>query len=300
MQHFEDDVAPSIWDEIESGERAPLDIIYFTKGLERDHLIDLHQWGALTGYWTIHEVKSLKKLVELNQQLRADVIILCNSWVTEAERVAKASPQTPICMTIPGGYDSFDFSPFPPQVISAGWAAPREGEFMDFLAEALSKIATEIIYRANNSRIEIVREVSDELLARLSKFPEDRFKLDPRKFEEVVAELLSRMSYDVRLTPRSGDKGRDVIACLNTPTDTPVLMLVECKRYATNRLVGPEPITRVWFRMFDDHANTAMVVTTSGFQPIARETARDRGYQISLKDGEDFIKWVAKVTNKTS
>jgi len=35
-----------------------------------------------------------------------------------------------------------------------------------------------------------------------------------------------------------------------------------------------------------------MVITTSKFQPIAKETAFNRGYQISLKEGEEFINWV--------
>jgi restriction endonuclease Mrr len=69
-------------------------------------------------------------------------------------------------------------------------------------------------------------------------------------------------------------------------------MLVECKRYSENRRVGPEPITRLWFRLFDDKANMAMVVTTSSFQPVAQETAKSRGYQISLKEGDDFIQWI--------
>jgi restriction system protein len=114
--------------------------------------------------------------------------------------------------------------------------------------------------------------VSEELLIRLSEYPLDRFKLNSRLFEETVAELLFRMGYEVKLTPKSGDKGRDIIANIATPT-APLLMLVECKRYASHRLVGPEPITRLWFQMFNENANLAMLVTTSSFQPVAKKTA---------------------------
>jgi HJR/Mrr/RecB family endonuclease len=142
-----------------------------------------------------------------------------------------------------------------------------------------------------------VSNVSDELLRRLAEYPEDRFSINPRIFEETVAELLSRMGYDVVLTPRSGDKGRDVIAALATPT-APVLMLVECKRYARDRKVGPEPISRVWSRLFDDKANMAMVVTTSSFTPVAKEFANARGYQLSLQDGDKYIRWIKSVMSR--
>lgn len=287
----DDDENESVWNDILSGNREPLDIIYVLKDIDPSYLESIQQWGDLNGLYTIATVETLEEAIELNNRIPADVIVLCNSWVDEARQIVQASPQTPICMAKLGGFSEFDFSIFPSQVINAGWVAPREGEFMDSIATALSKIATEIIYRANLPRIEIIKNVSDELLSRLAKYPEERFRLNPRVFEETVAELLDRMGYEVRLTPRTGDKGRDVVACLCTPA-APILMLVECKRYAPHRLVGPEPITRLWYRMFDDHANMAMVITTSDYQPIAKETAVNRGYQISLKDGEDFIKWV--------
>lgn len=289
-----------IWQKILDGKRAPVEIIYVTKNLEEDHLDSIKQWGEICGLYTIHEVKTCEQAIELNKVIPADVFVLYDCKTKDAKQVAGASPQTPIHMTQLTGYNRFNFSNYPPQVITAGWAAPREHEFMESIANALSKVATEIIYKANQQtlpKIEFIKEVSEELLSRLARFPEERFRLNPRVFEETVAELLDKMGYDVRLTPRTGDKGRDVIASIKTPT-APILMLVECKRYAPNRLVGPEPITRLWYRMFDDHANLAMVITTSRFQPIAKETAINRGYQISLKEGEDFIQWLRSLKIK--
>lgn len=288
------EVEKELWQDIIDGKRPPLEIIYVTKDLEEDHLESLKQWGEYYSLYTIHEVKTCEEAIDLNKRISADIFVLYDCRAKDAKQVAGASPQTPIHMTQLTGYPRFDFSKYPPQVITAGWAAPREHEFMESLSEAMSKVATEIIYkvtRKNLPKIELIKAVSEELLSRLSKFPEERFRINPRLFEETVAELLARMGYSVRLTPRSGDKGRDVIASLDTPA-APILMLVECKRYSANRLVGPEPITRLWYRMFDDHANLAMVITTSKFQPIAKETAVNRGYQISLKEGDDFIKWV--------
>jgi HJR/Mrr/RecB family endonuclease len=288
------------WQDILDGKRQPVEIIYVTKDLEETYLESIKQWGEYYGLYNIHEVRTCAQALELSKRISADVFVLYNCTAKDAQRIANSSPQTPIHMTRLTGYNTFDFSQYPPQVITAGWAAPREHEFMESIADALSKVATEIIYKANQKnlpKIEFIKVVSEELLARLAQFPEERFRLNPRTFEETVAEVLARMGYEVRLTPRTGDKGRDVIASINTPV-TPVLMLVECKRYAANRLVGPEPITRLWYRLFDDHANLAMVITTSRFQPVAKETAINRGYQISLKEGEDFIQWLKSLKRK--
>jgi restriction endonuclease Mrr len=159
----------------------------------------------------------------------------------------------------------------------------------DFIGEL--EEPSPILYDTASPDIEICRAVSEELLARLAEHPNERFRMHHRLFEETVAELLSRMGYSVRLTPSTRDNGRDILASISTPAAT-LLMLVECKRYAMNRPVGIEPITRLWYRLFDDHANIGMVVTTSVFQPVAQSAAANRGFQIALRDGEDFISWV--------
>src|SRR6266516_2952333 len=288
-----------LWEQIWNEDRDPVEIIYVSKNVNEDDLdlSELSDWGAMNGIWTIHEVHSCGEALELNERISGDLFILLNCSIGEIQQIAEATPQTPISLANFGGWEQFDFAKFPPQVVVGQWAAPRPGEFMDGVADALSKVSSELIYRANLPRIELYSAVSSELLDRLARFPEDRFRLHPRLFEETVAELLDKMGYEVRLTPRSGDKGRDIIAHIKTPV-TPILMLVECKRYAEKRLVGPEPITRFCFRLFDDSANLAMVVTTSSFQPVAKETANSRGYQISLKEGEEFIQWVKSLRAK--
>ena len=276
------------WDAVLSGDRDPIDIIYIAE--EDVDLADIEEWGVATGMWTIRRVESADHAIQENQSEPADLMILLGTKIAGAEKIARAFPAMPMSLARHGGWDEFPQG-WPAQVVLAQWAAPREGEFQDAIEHALGKVITKTVYTAPSASIEIFSAVSEELLERLTEYPEERFLLDSRVFEETIAELLSRMGYDVRLTPRSGDLGRDVLAVLRTPV-TPLLMLVECKRYGKKRLVGPEPVARLWYRLFDDHANMAMVVTTSGFQPVARQMARDRGYQIALKEGADFIEWI--------
>jgi hypothetical protein len=52
-----------------------------------------------------------------------------------------------------------------------------------------------------------------EIVEHFRKDPEAIFNYDPRKLEELIARAYERAGYDeVTLTPRSNDKGRDVIA----------------------------------------------------------------------------------------
>jgi restriction system protein len=64
----------------------------------------------------------------------------------------------------------------------------------------------------------------------LKKRPEDISKLSSRKYEELVAELLSDIGYDVELTPATRDGGKDILAYFKTDCGT-FLCLVEAKRF---------------------------------------------------------------------
>ncbi len=52
-----------------------------------------------------------------------------------------------------------------------------------------------------------------EILEMVKKDPQSIYSIEPRTWEEIIAGAYSRAGFDeVILTPRSGDKGRDVVA----------------------------------------------------------------------------------------
>jgi CRISPR/Cas system Type II protein with McrA/HNH and RuvC-like nuclease domain len=67
------------------------------------------------------------------------------------------------------------------------------------------------VERSKLLRIDL-QEISDELIRYLARHPHLMRNLDPRKFEELVAELLRDKGYEVELTPRTRDGGLDIIA----------------------------------------------------------------------------------------
>ncbi len=127
-------------------------------------------------------------------------------------------------------------------------------------------------------------EINEELIAWLSKHPEYLHKLDPRKFEELVAEILRDQGHTVELTPQTKDQGRDIIAGMRTPLGE-MLVIVECKRYAAHRKVGLSVVERFLHTIRErDRANMGMVVTTTRFSPDAIKVADEYRHQLKLKD----------------
>jgi restriction system protein len=51
-----------------------------------------------------------------------------------------------------------------------------------------------------------------EILATIARDRDAAYQIDSRKWEEIIARAWERDGYSVILTPRSGDRGRDVIA----------------------------------------------------------------------------------------
>jgi hypothetical protein len=64
----------------------------------------------------------------------------------------------------------------------------------------------------DESTIRAFAHTNDELIRYLAMHPEIMHELEPRQFEELIAELFSRMGYVVELTNRTRDGGKDICA----------------------------------------------------------------------------------------
>jgi restriction system protein len=141
--------------------------------------------------------------------------------------------------------------------------------------------------------------VEDELLAELSRHPERMYDLSPRRFEEAVAELMSRLGYGVQLTPASKDGGRDILAIMATPAGR-TLTLVECKRYAPHRKVGVEQVERFMWVVHKDRASCGLYVTTSSFTSGVQRMQKEYAWLLLLRDFSGLHEWLRQVSGETS
>lgn len=129
------------------------------------------------------------------------------------------------------------------------------------------------------------------LVERLRRRPEAVYDLPPRRFEELIAELLTDMGYEVELTPQTRDGGKDILAYMNTPAGR-LLCLVEAKKYRRDRRVGVELVRQLYGTLVDADANSAMLVTTSAFSPDARGFQQRHQYKLSLRDYGHLVEWI--------
>lgn len=132
---------------------------------------------------------------------------------------------------------------------------------------------------------------SEALVEALKQKPESIYELPPRKFEELIAELLANMGWEVELTGATRDGGKDILAYLSTDIGR-LLCLVEAKRYRQDRQVGVELVRSLYGTLYDHQANSAMLVTTSSFSADAREFQKKHEYHLALRDYADIISWL--------
>jgi len=146
----------------------------------------------------------------------------------------------------------------------------------------------------SSGRVQVVlNEISDLLLRELARSPTLMHDLTPRKFEELLAKLLTDSGYSVTLTPAIKDGGRDILALINLPAGQ-LLTIVECKKWSHRRPVPVEVVRNVYGVVTHDRASHAMIATTSRFTREAKQFQDAIKYQMSLKDYHDIANWLRR------
>lgn len=133
----------------------------------------------------------------------------------------------------------------------------------------------------------------NELIAALAKNPNALYTLNPRQFEELVAELFASHGYKVQLTSQTRDGGYDIMAIHKDELGLDTTFLVECKKYSKDNKVGVSPIRQL--HGVKDYLNVSkgIIVTTSSFTADARKHASSR-YDLQLIDYAQITEWIKK------
>jgi len=145
--------------------------------------------------------------------------------------------------------------------------------------------------------IEAVAPAWFEILKQLERDPEFlyRFSKYDRKFEELIAGAYERDGWrEVILTPRSGDKGRDVIA--SKPGFGAIRFVDQAKAYAPNRRVTATDVRAlVGVLELDQNVSKGIITTTSQFAPGIEKDQRIQRlmpYKLELRDGKQLRDWL--------
>ena len=123
------------------------------------------------------------------------------------------------------------------------------------------------------------------------------YRLDPRQFEELIAGAYEEAGCEeVILTPRSGDKGRDVIA--TSRLFGTVRILDQVKLFAPHRPVEANDVRALNGVLgLDQGASKGIITTTSTFAPGVYEEFKPlMPGRISLRNGAELRRWLHEVT----
>jgi len=137
-----------------------------------------------------------------------------------------------------------------------------------------------------------------QLLSETVKNPLELLRLNPRQFEELVAQLWHRFGYDTELTAQTKDGGRDIIAVKNTEVN--MRFLIECKRYDPNRKVGVGLVRQLYGVKIHEKATKGILATTSSFSAPARTFFADHVWELEPRDYQGVVEWVKLASEKKS
>lgn len=211
--------------------------------------------------------------------------IVCAECGADSEVPFEPRPGQPIlcrdCFRLrQGRFGQQDEAPPPVSCFEHAGIADSQGAIWRPTAGVPSRIAVEVL------------GINDELISWLSKEPDRMRGLPPRRFEELVAELLVRQGFEVEMTPCTSDGGLDMYAAKKNSLGR-FLYLVECKRYCPSRKVGVGVVRGLYGVVQEKRANAGVIATTSFFSPAAIEYQHRIEYQMKLRDYSDLQAWLA-------
>ena len=130
---------------------------------------------------------------------------------------------------------------------------------------------------------ELLLSVYDQILLD----PNSVYNLESWEFEELVAEVYSRNGYRARVTQRTRDGGRDVIATCEVG-GVSYSTYFECKQQGPRRPVGVEIVRGLYGVMERDRIDKGVIVTTSRFTRDAIKEAEMLNGRIKLVDFQEL------------
>lgn len=121
--------------------------------------------------------------------------------------------------------------------------------------------------------------------------PQAMYSLEPWEFEEFVADVFRRQGFNLNVTQKTRDGGKDIVAefemggvLYNT--------YFECKKYSPKNPVGVKIVRELFAVMERDRIDKGIIVTSSYFTADAKNEAKRLG--IGLIDHNKLIELMHK------
>lgn len=125
------------------------------------------------------------------------------------------------------------------------------------------------------------------------------YQLDWRKWEEIIAGAYKEQGFDVVLTPRSNDKGRDIIATSRGVGS--IRYFDQVKAYRPGHLVTADDVrAMIGVLAIEGNVSKGIVTTTSEFAPgvlVDENIKRLMPYRLELKSRDTLLEWLRIVAS---
>jgi len=144
--------------------------------------------------------------------------------------------------------------------------------------------------------IEAVTAPWFEIIALIKRDPNAVYQLNCWQWEDLIAGAYKESGFDVILTPRSGDKGRDVIA--TRPGFVSIRIYDQVKAYTPGHLVSANDVRALCGVLgIDGNVSKGIITTTTDFAP---GIYKDEGllalmpHRLDLRPRAKLIEWLTQ------
>lgn len=148
----------------------------------------------------------------------------------------------------------------------------------------------------SSSIIQVCKFFDQRMLSALQESPELFRQLSHRDFEKLIAEIFDGLGYEVELTKRTRDGGRDIIAIRQA--EVHVRFLIECKHPDKLKTIGVRPVRELLGVKADNQAGKAILATTAFFSKDAQLIFERNRWELEGRDRDGVLDWIARY-NKT-
>lgn len=139
-----------------------------------------------------------------------------------------------------------------------------------------------------------------EIVQLIQREPATIYQIDWRKWEEIIAGAYRAEGFEVTLTPRSNDKGRDVIA--SSKGIGSIKYFDQVKAYGPGHLVtAAEVRAMVGVLQLEGNVSKGVITTTSNFAPgIMQDEAITRliPFRLELKPRDPLLAWLKSIAER--
>ena len=133
--------------------------------------------------------------------------------------------------------------------------------------------------------------IESELLEYIVENPDHINNCSGIQFEEIVEQVLKKYGFKTKLTPKSRDGGRDIIATISL-LGAPLVFYVECKHW--KRTVGVKVVRELLGVITSERVNKGILVTSGRVSPDAREFAKKQNVMIDIKTFKELIEMIRR------